>query len=88
MTRRQAARIVIVEAGVLGVVGAILGVATGLGVGFLLLVLSDIRPESAGLPWASIAIAAVLGVAVSVAAAWWPARTASRLSIVRALGFE
>ena len=88
MTRRQAARIVIIEAGVLGVVGAILGVATGLGVGSLLLVLSGIRPESAGLPWASIAIAAVLGVAVSVAAAWWPARTASRLSIVRALGFE
>jgi putative ABC transport system permease protein len=88
MSRRQASRMVIVEAGVLGVVGAILGIATGLAVGLLLLLLGDVTLATAGIPWVSIAVAAVLGIAVSIAAAWWPARAASRVSIIQALAFE
>jgi putative ABC transport system permease protein len=88
MSRRGASRMVVVEAGVLGLVGAALGVATGLGVGWLLLALGDADAGRFELPWASIAVAAVLGVAISLAAAWWPARLASRVSIVRALAYE
>jgi ABC-type lipoprotein release transport system permease subunit len=39
-------------------------------------------------PWAALAACLVLGVAASMAAAWYPARLAGRLSIVRAVQFE
>jgi ABC-type antimicrobial peptide transport system permease subunit len=39
-------------------------------------------------PWAVIALALVLGVAISMLAAYYPARLASRMSIVRAVQFE
>ena len=88
LSRRQASRMVVVEAGVLGVVGAVLGIATGLVVGLLMLILSGVPVALAGIPWASILTAAVLGVAVSIAAAWWPARAASRVLMVRAMTAE
>jgi putative ABC transport system permease protein len=88
LSRRQAARMVVVEAGLLGIVGAVLGIATGLVVGLVMLFLGGVPPLLAGVPWGSIAIAAVLGVAVSIAAAWWPARAASRVLIVRAMTAE
>ena len=88
MTRRQASRMVVVEATILGLVGAVLGAVVGLGVGAVLLFLSGGLVASAGLPWASIAIAAVLGLAGPAIAAWYPSRLASRVSIVRALKFE
>jgi ABC-type antimicrobial peptide transport system permease subunit len=40
------------------------------------------------LPWASIGLAAVLGIGLSMVAAWYPARLASRLAIVRAVQHE
>ncbi|TAK02622.1 MAG: ABC transporter permease [Chloroflexota bacterium] len=88
MTRRQASRMVVVEATILGLVGAVLGAVVGLGVGAVLLFLSGGLVASAGLPWASIAIAAVLGLAGPAIAAWYPSRMASRISIVQALKFE
>jgi len=88
MTRRQAARMVVVEATVLGLVGAVLGAVVGLGAGAVLLFLSGGLVASAGLPWPSIAVAAVLGLAGPAIAAWYPSRLASRISIVRALKFE
>jgi putative ABC transport system permease protein len=88
MTRGQAARMVVVEAAVLGLVGAFLGALVGLAAGFVLLVVGDSYDPSAGLPWASIAVAAVLGLAGPGIAAWYPSRLASRVSIVRALKFE
>ena len=88
LSRRQASRMVVVEAGLLGIVGAVLGIATGLVVGFLMLILSGVPVGLAGIPWASILTAAVLGIAVSIAAAWWPARAASRVLIVRAMTAE
>jgi ABC-type antimicrobial peptide transport system permease subunit len=41
-----------------------------------------------GLPWGSIALAAGLGIGLSMLAAWYPARLASRLAIVRAVQHE
>jgi ABC-type lipoprotein release transport system permease subunit len=40
------------------------------------------------LPWLALVTCLVLGVAVSMLAAYYPARLAGRLSIVRAVQFE
>ena len=89
MTRRQVSRMVVVEAGMIGLVGALLGCLTGLAVGALMLVMAGTAPAlPEGLPWASIAVAVLLGVAVSMVAAYYPARLAGRISIVRAVQFE
>jgi putative ABC transport system permease protein len=89
MTRRQVWRSVVVEAGITGLAGAILGVVTGLVVGALMVVFAGSDLDTAfGVPWATVALAVVLGVALAMLAAAYPARLASRLSIVRAVAFE
>jgi putative ABC transport system permease protein len=88
MTTRQVRRTVVVEAGILGIVGAILGIVTGLVAAGLLIVLAGGGPLIPDPPWASIAIAASLGIGISMAAAWYPARLASRLAIVAAVQHE
>jgi putative ABC transport system permease protein len=88
MTRGQVRRTVVVEAGILGLVGALLGIVTGLVAGAILVVLAGGGPLVLDLPWASIIAAALLGVGVSMAAAWYPARLASRLAIVAAVQHE
>ncbi|HEY0444273.1 MAG TPA: FtsX-like permease family protein, partial [Candidatus Limnocylindrales bacterium] len=89
MTRRQVGRMVVVEAGVLGLVGAVLGAVTGLVVGGVMVVLGGGRIDvTIDVPWSAVALCVVLGVGVSMAAAWYPARLAGRLSIVRAVQFE
>ena len=89
MTRRQVWRSVVVEAGILGLVGALMGVAAGLVIGFVMVVLAGGRADLAGIvPWAIVATAFVLGVAVAMLAAAYPARIASRISIVRAVQYE
>jgi putative ABC transport system permease protein len=89
MTRRQVWRSVVVEAGVLGLAGALLGIALGLIVGGLMVVLAGGRIDLAGgIPWAVIGLALVLGIVVAMLAAAYPARLASRLSIVRAVQYE
>jgi putative ABC transport system permease protein len=89
MTRGQVWRSVVVEAGVLGLAGALLGIALGLVVGALMVVLAGGRFEVAsGIPWSIIGLALVLGVVVAMLAAAYPARIASRLSIVRAVQYD
>ena len=89
MTTRQVRRTVVVEAGILGVVGSILGIATGLIAGALMVGLGGAAPGfTLSLPWPSIALAAALGVGLSMLAAWYPAGLASRLAIVRAVQRE
>jgi len=89
MTRRQVWRSVVVEAGVLGLAGAILGIVLGLVVGAMMVVLAGGRLEIAsGIPWSILGLALVLGVVVAMLAAAYPARIASRLSIVRAVQYE
>ncbi len=90
MTRPQVWRMVVVEAGVLGVVGAILGCVTGLVVGQVMIGLAG--GASLSLPfepdWRTIFAAAAFGIVVAMLAAIWPARLASRVSIVRAVQYE
>ena len=89
MTRDQVWRSVVVEAGVLGLAGALLGIVLGLVVGGLMVILAGGRLDVAsGMPWPIIGLALVLGVVVAMLAAAYPARLASRLSIVRAVQYE
>ena len=89
MTSRQVWGMVVVEAGMLGLFGAIVGALAGILVGGLLVNLS-----SGGFgpifdpPWPAIVLVGIFGVLVSVAASIYPAGLASRLSIVRALQYE
>lgn len=89
MTRRQVWRSIVVEAGITGLVGAICGILAGVVVGGLMVVMSG-GPiaDAARVPWLSVAVALVLGVALAMLAAAYPAHVASRISIVRAVGYE
>ncbi|HEV8696249.1 MAG TPA: FtsX-like permease family protein [Candidatus Limnocylindrales bacterium] len=89
MTRRQVWRSVVVEAGITGLVGAICGVAAGFVVGGLMVALSGGRWDLAiAVPWLAVGVTFVLGVALAMLAAAYPARLASGISIVRAVGYE
>ncbi|MEA2519548.1 MAG: putative transport system permease protein, partial [Chloroflexota bacterium] len=88
MTRGQVRRTVVVEAGILGIVGSILGVITGLVAGALLVVMTGGGRLILDVPWTSILVAIALGIGVSMVAAWYPARLASRLAIVAAVQHE
>jgi putative ABC transport system permease protein len=79
---------VVVEAGILGIVGSMLGIVAGLVAGGILVVLSGEAPLVIEVPWASLVVAVLLGVGVSMAAAWYPARLASRLAIIAAVQHE
>jgi ABC-type antimicrobial peptide transport system permease subunit len=58
-------------------------------VGGLMIVLAGGRWDLAvAIPWAAVGGAFVLGIALAMLAAAYPARLASGVSIVRAVGFE
>lgn len=86
LTRRQAGRLVVLEAAILGVVGALLGVGAGLVAGLALVGLAGGTAAAFEVPWAAAAGALVGGVALAILAAVYPARLASRVDIVPALG--
>ncbi len=89
MTTRQVRRTVVIEAGILGVAGSILGILTGIVAGAVMVAIAGGGAGLGfGLPWGSIALAAALGIGLSMVAAWYPARLASRLAIVRAVQHE
>jgi ABC-type antimicrobial peptide transport system permease subunit len=74
------------DAGTLGLAGAVVGSVAGLAVGTALIVLGGGRVDPAvDLPWAALGLSLVLGVGLSVAAAWFPARLGRRVSSVRAV---
>jgi putative ABC transport system permease protein len=90
MTRRQVWRMVVVEAGMIGVMGAILGAITGVAVGVVLLAVAG-GPSAVAtyqVPWLVLGGAALFGVVVAMLAAAYPARVASRLPIVRAVQYQ
>lgn len=89
MTRRQVARMVVVEAGVLGLVGAFLGCLLGIAAGATLLVFGGAGSLAAfEVPWSTVAVAAALGVLVAMVAAYQPARLAGRAAIIQTVQFE
>ena len=88
-TDRQVRLAMVANGVVVGVVGAVTGAILGLATWFALAprfeTLVEHRIDRVHLPWWAIAAAIVLAVVTAVIAAWWPARSASRSSIVRAL---
>jgi len=86
LTRRQAWRLVVLEAAILGVVGALLGAGAGLGAGAALVELTGGPGVPFQPPWAVAAAALGGGVVVAILAALYPARLASRAMIVPSLG--
>ena len=88
MSRRQAMRMVVVEAAILGIVGVVLGAGAGIAVGGVLLQLGGGAAHPGGAPWLPIGVAATLGLVLPALAALYPARAAARVSIVEALRFD
>jgi putative ABC transport system permease protein len=86
MSRRQVWRSVLVEAGIIGAIGALVGSLAGLAIGALLVVSAGGRIE-AGLqaPVLSVLLALALGVPLAMLAAAQPARVAGRQPIAGAV---
>jgi putative ABC transport system permease protein len=89
--RRQVTRSILVESLMLGVIGTILGLALGL----LLTQLLVAMVESFGVPFNDVTyptrafvLAAVIGIAATLVAAWQPARRAGRASPMEAVNEE
>jgi putative ABC transport system permease protein len=88
LTRRQVWRMVVVEATILGLVGAVVGAVAGLVVSGVL-VLAGAGTLAAFDPgWLTLGLAVAGAVALAALAAVYPARIAGRIEIVRAVSFE
>jgi putative ABC transport system permease protein len=89
MTARQVWGMVVVEAGLLGIFGSVVGVVVGMIVGAVLVLGSS---GGFGLvfdpPWATIGLVLVFGILISIVASIYPAGVASRVSLARALQHE
>ncbi|MCX4823648.1 FtsX-like permease family protein [Streptomyces sp. NBC_01142] len=89
-SRKQVNRSVLVEALLLGVVGSLAGVAAGVGlaVGLMKLMSSmgmNLSTSDLTLKWTTPAVGLVLGIVVTVFAAYVPARRAGKVSPMAAL---
>ncbi|MFB7371351.1 ABC transporter permease [Streptomyces sp. NPDC056222] len=89
-SRKQVNRSVLVEAVLLGVVGSIAGVAAGVGlaIGLMELMSSmgmELSTEDLTVKWTTPAVGLLLGIVVTVLAAYIPARRAGKVSPMAAL---
>lgn len=87
LARVQLRRMVRLEAMVIAGFGALVGVATGLGFGWVFQqVLEDLREFS--VPVEQLVALLVLGVGIGVVAALWPAWRAARMNVLHAISME
>ncbi|WP_406727191.1 ABC transporter permease [Streptomyces sp. GD-15H] len=89
-SRKQVNRSVLIEALLLGVVGSVLGVAAGVGLAVGLMKLMgaigmELSTDDLTVAWTTPAIGLLLGVVVTVLAAYLPARRAGKISPMAAL---
>ncbi|HKY13272.1 MAG TPA: FtsX-like permease family protein [Gaiellaceae bacterium] len=83
-------RIVLLTNGaIVGAVGALIGTVAGLALWVAveptLEPALDFRLDRLSLPWALLAMIAVVAVLCAIAAAWWPGRAVARVPVTRAL---
>ncbi|MDE9367261.1 FtsX-like permease family protein [Luteipulveratus sp. YIM 133132] len=89
LSRRQLRRMVRLESVVIAMLGAVLGVVIGIGFGIVLQrSQSGAGVAELAIPWGRIWLFVLLAAAVGVLAAWWPARRAARLDVLRAIATD
>jgi len=91
MTRRQIARMILAEAGMMGVVGGVLGLLFGVLMARTVLGsmnrMAGLRLQFT-LPLEGVIISLIIALIISQVAALWPARRAARIRIIEAIQFE
>ena len=86
MTRRQVRRMVLAEAGLLGLAGAAGGIAVGLGLGWgVMQAMGALRDTPLQVPWWGLVSSPLAGLAVTVAGALQPAWQAGRVAPLSAI---
>jgi len=89
LSRPQAMRMVTVEAVVISVFGALLGVVVGTGLGVAVVkALKDDGITALALPWQSLGTYLLLGAVIGVIAAVIPAIRAARTNVLQAIAYE
>ncbi len=89
LTRGQLRRMVTLEAVVVALLGAFLGVGLGLVFGVALQrLLVDQGLEQLAIPWSLLGSFLAVSVVVGILAAVWPARRASKLDVLQAIATE
>ena len=88
LARRQVWRMVVVEAAILGLVGATVGATAGLAAAAILVLAAGGPVPVFDPAWLKLAAAVAGAVVISALAAAYPARIAGRIEIVRAVSFE
>jgi len=88
-TDRHVRLVLLANGAVVGAVAAVTGTAVGLAGWFAfaprLERIVEHRIDRFDLPWWAVGLSMLLAIVTAVAAAWWPARSAARVSIVAAL---
>jgi putative ABC transport system permease protein len=89
LSRRQLRRMVRLESVIVAVLGAVLGVGMGLLFGIALQrAIADKGVDVLAIPWARLVVFVALAAVAGVLAAVLPARRASRLDVLQAIGSE
>jgi putative ABC transport system permease protein len=88
-TRRQLRMVMVAGGTLVGIIAAVTGAASGLALWFAaaphLEAFAGHRIDRFAVPWDLVAAAMLLAILTAAGAAWWPARTASRVPVVHAL---
>ena len=84
-TGAQVRREVVMEAGLIGVAGSLLGAAVGVGVGALAASVTGLDTGGLSVPVVPLAVTVLVGVALTIGAALLPARRAMRVPPLEAL---
>jgi putative ABC transport system permease protein len=89
MATTQVRQMVRLEAVVIAVFGALLGIVLGIGYGSALVqALHSQGINTTSIPALQLVIYLVVGVIAGITAAWWPARRASKLNVLSAISTE
>jgi putative ABC transport system permease protein len=88
-TRKQLRLVMVASGALVGIIAAVTGAVTGLAAWFAaapqMEAFAGHRIDRFAVPWDLVALSMLLAILTATAAAWWPARAASRVPVVNAL---